>query len=235
MERARRLPVGKWVRPWGMWGRRLLRLFLLSCHESLAVRSVDAHVPVQIAGLGEPQQAQLTLVRLFPAVDPQMFRERRTITERLLAGSTAIGPLAGMGPHVGRHAGTLRESPIANRTPERFLPGVGANVSRQIGRLAETLAAIRTPIGTLSGVRSQMGFERTWPGVRFPAEPTQVRFVVPVLAIAATAVLFFEGDSQRLFRFHLQLKVGLLVFGGTLWRRVVGRGRLIVRFLMVRL
>lgn len=29
-------------------------MFLLSCHESLAVRSVDAHVPVQIAGLGEP-------------------------------------------------------------------------------------------------------------------------------------------------------------------------------------
>lgn len=53
----------------------LLRLSLLSCHQCLAVGAMDAHVAVQIAGLGEPQQAQLALIGFFAAVDSQMFRQ----------------------------------------------------------------------------------------------------------------------------------------------------------------
>lgn len=55
MERVlRRLSVGVRKRPWRMRWRRLLRLFLLSCHEGLSICSMNSHVAVQIAGLGEP-------------------------------------------------------------------------------------------------------------------------------------------------------------------------------------
>lgn len=38
--------------------------------------AVHSHVPVQVAGLREPEQAQLALVRFFARVYPQVFGER---------------------------------------------------------------------------------------------------------------------------------------------------------------
>lgn len=56
---------------WGRSGRRL--------------RAVHAHVPVQVAALREAQQAQLALVGLLAAVDPQVLREGAAVREGLLA------------------------------------------------------------------------------------------------------------------------------------------------------
>lgn len=182
-----------------------------------------------------PQQAQLTLVGFFAAVYSQMLGKRGAVAEGFLTGPTAIGSLSGVSAHVGCDARTLRKTPIAYRTPERFLTRVSANVSGQIGSLTEAFVTIRTPVRAFPGVCSKVRFERAWSGVRFATEPTEVRLVVSVLTVAAASVFLLEVDSQRLFRFHLQLKIGLFVFRRSLWWRVVCRVRLIVRFLVVRL
>lgn len=93
-----------------------------------------------------------------------------------------------MRSHVRRYAAALREAPITDRTTERFLAGMRAHVCRQIGGLREALIAVRTAIRPFARMRAQMRFQRARSGVRFAAQPTQIRFRVGRQAVAVVAV-----------------------------------------------
>lgn len=137
--------------------------------------AVHAHVPVQVAGLREPEQAQLALVRLFARVDPQVFGERGRVAERLLAQPAPVRPLARVGAHVRGDGRRLREPAVAYLAPERFLAGVRAHVRRQVGRLAERFVAIVAPVWFFARVRAQVSLQCAGTRVRLAAYPTQVR------------------------------------------------------------
>ncbi len=68
---------------------KIRRLLILMSNDKLAAvgtpGSVDFHVPVEVARLGEAQHAQLALVRLLSAVYPHVLRQRRRVRERLPA------------------------------------------------------------------------------------------------------------------------------------------------------
>ena len=64
---------------------------------------MDPHVPVQVAGLREPQQTQFALVGLFSAVNSHVFGQRGRVGEGFLAHATSVGSFARMGPHVSGH------------------------------------------------------------------------------------------------------------------------------------
>lgn len=137
--------------------------------------TVHAHVPVQVAGLREPEQAQLALVRLFARVYPQVFGERGRVAERFLAQPAPVRSLARVGAHVRGDGRRLREPAIAYLAPERFFAGMRAHVCRQVGRLAERFVAIVAPVRLFTRVRAQVGLQRAGSRVRLAAYPAQVR------------------------------------------------------------
>lgn len=137
--------------------------------------AVDPHVSVEITGLREPQETDLALVGLLPGMDAQMFRQRRTVGEGLLAHPAAVRSFPGVGPHVRRHRRALREPPVADCAAERLLPAVRPDVGRQVGRLREGLVAGPADVRLVPGVRPQVRLQGTRTGVRLTADPTEIR------------------------------------------------------------
>lgn len=80
-----------------------------------------------------------------------------------------------MRPHVCRNGGALGEATLAHRAAERLLARVCSKMRGQIRRLGEGLTAGAALVRLLAGMCPEVRFESAGPGVRFPANATEIR------------------------------------------------------------
>ena len=98
-------------------------------------------MPVQISGLREAQLADLTLIGLFTAVNPEMLGQSRAVSKRFLADLALVRSFSGVRAHVGSHGRRLRETTVTERAFEWPFATVCSHVSVQVGCLRESLEA----------------------------------------------------------------------------------------------
>ncbi len=90
---------------------------------------------VEVAGLGESEEADVARVGLFPTVDADVFGQSGAVGERLVAQSAPVRSGSSVCPHVRRHRRALTEPSVAYLAFERLVPIVCPQMSRQVGRL----------------------------------------------------------------------------------------------------
>ena len=127
----------------------------------------------------ETKVADLTPVRLFPAVDSLVFGEGGGVSKGLTTVVASVRPLARVSTKVSRHGGALREPLLTDGTAEWLFSTVCAHMGSQVGGLRERLSTHVTAVRLFTRVRSHVRLQRRRTCIALPADLANVvsRFV----------------------------------------------------------
>ena len=196
------------------------------------------HVAVKVAGLREPEVADLAAIGFLPAVDPLVLGEGGGVGETLAAVVAPVWPLAGVGSEVGGHGRALGEPLLADGAAERLFSAVCAHVGSQVGGLGEGLGADLTAVGFFPAVRPHVRLEGGGAGVALAADladvvPGLVRLLSRLGTGGLLAVHVSHGGTGGVDRHTVDVsdvrnETDWLDVGRVLRIQAAGRGRSLV-------